>query len=101
MRIAELLFIIIAAALLGPRLTRHILLMVGDNQNAQARLATFKAGIPCVGAGRYGFAIRALPYRRELVNKFQLRKTTWWAGGDETPISPPPTVDEMLGVTDA
>ena len=69
--------------------------------SGEGSIATFKAGIPCVGAGRYGFAIRALPYRRELVNKVQLRKTTWWAGGDETPISPPPTVDEMLGVTDA
>ena len=44
--IAELLFVIIAAALLGAKLLRRIMMMVGDNQNVQAWLASFTAGNP-------------------------------------------------------
>lgn len=67
-----------------------------DFHSSEGSVATYKAGISCAGAGRYGFAIRILPYRRELQNKFQLGKTTWWTGED----SPRPleaVAEKLLG----
>ncbi len=38
--------------------------------------------VPCQEAGRHGFAVRVLPFRRELANKFEPGLITWWNGGD-------------------
>ncbi|MBI4585200.1 MAG: alpha-glucan family phosphorylase [Planctomycetes bacterium] len=54
-------------------------------QSAEGPVATFTGAIPCYGAGRYGFAIRVLPFRRELVHKFQMGKITWWTGDSAVP----------------
>jgi starch phosphorylase len=54
-------------------------------RSAEGPVSNFVGSIPCFGAGRHGFAVRVLPYRRELVHKFQAGKVTWWTGGSELP----------------
>ena len=45
--------------------------------------AIFSGGIPCQGAGRHGFRVRVLPFRRELSNKFETGCVTWWNGAEQ------------------
>ena len=42
--------------------------------------ALYTGYVPCQEAGRHGFAVRVLPFRRELVNKFEPGLITWWNG---------------------
>ena len=51
--------------------------------------------IPCKGAGRNGFAVRLLPFRREVPNKFQLGKITWWSADGSEESRPVP--DRVAG----
>ena len=51
----------------------------------EGNIALFHGGIPCRDAGRHGFAIRILPFRRELANKFETGLVTWWSGNTSTP----------------
>ena len=67
-------------------------------KSAEGAVATFVGSIPCFDAGRNGFAIRVLPYRRELVHKFQCGLITWWTGEDE--ISPEFVADKVLSAAE-
>jgi starch phosphorylase len=54
-------------------------------QTSEGNVAVFHGGIPCREAGRHGFAVRVLPFRRELTNKFETGLITWWAANTATP----------------
>jgi starch phosphorylase len=46
--------------------------------SSQRGEAVFQGGLPCREAGRHGFSVRVLPFRRELSNKFETGCLTWW-----------------------
>jgi len=53
-------------------------------QSSEGGEAVFEGGIPCCNAGRHGFSVRVLPFRRELSNKFETGCLTWWKPEDAT-----------------
>ncbi len=59
--------------------------LVLDFKSASGSVSTFVGEIPCTYAGRNGFAVRVLPFRREVSNKFHLGKVTWWTPDDNSP----------------
>lgn len=59
--------------------------LVLDFQSTSDGISTFTGDIACCSAGRNGFSVRVLPFRREVTNKFHLGKVTWWKGADGTP----------------
>jgi starch phosphorylase len=61
-------------------------------------VATFSGSIPCRSAGQHGFNVRVLPFRRELANKFEAGRLTWW-NGEGGPVSESPTQTRVSGVT--
>ncbi len=69
--------------------------VVLDFQSVDGQVATFTGAIPCKGAGRNGFAVRLLPFRREVPNKFQLGKITWWSADGSEESRPVP--DRVAG----
>ena len=54
-------------------------------QASEGAVGVFQGGIPCREAGLQGFAVRVLPFRRELNNKFDTRLVTWWSGNTAAP----------------
>jgi starch phosphorylase len=60
-------------------------------QRSEGSVAFFHGGVPCRQAGRHGFAVRVLPFRRELSHKFETGLLAWWNGNSVTPA-------EMLAV---
>lgn len=54
-------------------------------QSSQGAVGVFQGSIPCREAGQHGFAVRVLPFRRELNNKFETGLVTWWSGNTTTP----------------
>ncbi len=48
--------------------------------SSEGSVAVFAGSIPCRGAGQHGFVVRAIPFRRELANRFETGKITWWSG---------------------
>jgi len=54
-------------------------------QGARDSVATFIGAIPCHAAGRQGFMVRVLPFRRELAHKFETGRITWWTGDASIP----------------
>ena len=63
-------------------------------QASEGAVGEFQGGIPCREAGLHGFAVRVLPFRRELNHKFETGLLTWWSG-DAT--APSETVAEKVG----
>ena len=55
-------------------------------------IATYQGEIPCQAAGQYGFAVRALPFRRELSSKFETGHLTWFTGKSSLPKETAPAV---------
>ena len=51
----------------------------------EGSVGAFTGSVPCSGAGQHGFLVRVLPFRRELSNKFETGKITWWTGDDAVP----------------
>lgn len=51
----------------------------------EGTVASFQGSIPCRSAGQHGFIVRALPFRRELANKFEARAIAWWSGDSAVP----------------
>ena len=51
----------------------------------EGAVALFMGNIPCKSAGRHGFVVRVVPFRRELSNKFETGKVTWWSGRNAHP----------------
>jgi starch phosphorylase len=52
--------------------------------------AIFSGSIPCGEPGQHAFAVRMLPFRSELPNKFDTGKITWWSGNSGGPMEEPP-----------
>ncbi|HVR76323.1 MAG TPA: alpha-glucan family phosphorylase [Planctomycetota bacterium] len=52
---------------------------------SEGSVAVFSGSIPCRNAGQHGFVVRVLPFRRELANKFETGKITWWSGNTALP----------------
>ena len=46
-------------------------------------MAVFSGAVPCPEPGQHGFAVRILPFRPELTNKFDSGLITWWNGSDQ------------------
>ena len=57
--------------------------------------AVFVGAIPCHEAGRRGFMVRVLPFRRELAHKFETGKITWWSG--DSSLSPEMIAEKVVG----
>ncbi len=53
--------------------------------SSEGSVAVFAGSIPCRSAGQHGFVVRVLPFRRELANKFETGKITWWSGSAALP----------------
>ncbi|HZN58674.1 MAG TPA: alpha-glucan family phosphorylase [Planctomycetota bacterium] len=53
--------------------------------SSEGSVAVFDGHIPCGSPGQHGFVIRVLPFRRELANKFETGKITWWSGNVSLP----------------
>jgi starch phosphorylase len=53
--------------------------------SSEGSVAVFTGSIPCRSAGQHGFVVRVLPFRRELANKFETGKITWWSGNTALP----------------
>ncbi|MBI4606106.1 MAG: alpha-glucan family phosphorylase [Planctomycetes bacterium] len=53
--------------------------------SCEGSVAVFTGSIPCRSAGQHGFVVRVLPFRRELANKFETGKITWWSGNTALP----------------
>jgi len=51
----------------------------------EGSVASFEGSVPCRSSGQHGFVVRALPFRRELANKFEVRVMTWWGGDSAVP----------------
>jgi starch phosphorylase len=51
----------------------------------EGSVGTFTGSIPCNSSGQHGFLVRVLPYQRELTNKFESGKITWWTGDAALP----------------
>ena len=54
-------------------------------QNTEANICTFEGTIPCRDTGRHGFAVRVMPFHRQLTSKFDTGMVTWWSGNTSTP----------------
>ena len=52
-----------------------------DCGRVEEGVAVFTGQVPCREAGQHGFAIRVVPYRRELADRFSTGLITWWTGG--------------------
>jgi starch phosphorylase len=75
--------------LYGP-LDSHGEILAGDALplnfvSAEGSVAVFTGNIPCRSAGQHGYVVRVLPFRRELANKFETGKLTWWSGNTAMP----------------
>jgi starch phosphorylase len=53
--------------------------------SSEGSVAVFSGAVPCREPGQHAFAARVLPFRRELVNKFETGKITWWSGNTGAP----------------
>jgi len=67
-------------------------------QSSQDHKAVFSGSIPCHAAGRHGFMVRVLPFRRELAHKFEAGKITWWRGESQEP--PELIAEKVVGYMD-
>lgn len=47
-------------------------------KNGASGIQTYKGQIPCLKSGRFGYSLRALPFRRGLNQKFDMRLIKWW-----------------------
>jgi starch phosphorylase len=56
-----------------------------NHHSSRDSVATFVGAIPCHAAGRHGFMVRVLPFRRELAHKFETGRITWWTGDAAVP----------------
>lgn len=65
--------------------------------SSEGSVATFAGAIPCRSSGQHGFVVRVLPFRRELVNKFETGKITWWTGSST--IAPEHVAERVSSVT--
>jgi len=73
----------------GEALPLHFLRREGDH-------ALFQGAIPCREAGRHGFAVRVLPFRRELSSKFESGQITWFDGNGEPHLPEDEPVKEKV-----
>jgi starch phosphorylase len=53
--------------------------------SSEGSVAVYTGAVPCLEPGQHAFAVRILPFRRELANKFETRRVTWWCGNSTTP----------------
>ena len=51
----------------------------------EGSVGAFTGNIPCNSSGQHGFLVRVLPYTRELSNKFETGKITWYTGDAALP----------------
>jgi starch phosphorylase len=56
-----------------------------DFTSAEGSVAVYTGAIPCQAPGRHAFAVRMVPFRSELPNKFTTGKVTWWSGSSAIP----------------
>ncbi len=52
--------------------------------------AVYVGDVPCREAGQHGFAVRALPMRRDVGNKFETGLLTWWRAENRPAHDPVP-----------
>ena len=52
-------------------------------------VALYSGAVPCRQPGQHAFAVRMLPFRRELPNKFETGKVSWWVADKTTSAASP------------
>ncbi len=65
--------------------------------SGEGSVAIFGGAIPCRSAGQHGFVVRVVPFRRELANKFETGKITWWSGPQA--LAPEKVAEKVSSVT--
>lgn len=52
-------------------------------------VALYSGAVPCRQPGQHAFAVRMLPFRRELPNKFETGKVSWWVADNTASAASP------------